>query len=236
MCRAAIGSGVRTIVATSRWQAGQTEPPLPFKEIGRKVERLQAETKGALTIKSGFMFEFSTGLPELTQRYGAYVTLGGKRCLLISLPSVGVPTESFEVLTSLLRQGFSVLIAHPECSPALRRNSAILNKWASQGMKFQFDAASVIGTYGREVKKFAIECLRRFDKISVIASNVRSVQANPLRQAHAELASQVGERQATRVVRENPMAIVSDVKTHSNGKSEEATGGLTALLRVLRPL
>ncbi len=125
MCRRAAVGGVRTLVATPYWKAGSSEPPLSFENITRQVEELQKEFDGSLSVKSGFVFEFDSHLPKLADQYGARLTLDGKKYLLLSLPSTRLPAEIDSTLAALSRRGLGILIAHPECSPALRRNQKI---------------------------------------------------------------------------------------------------------------
>lgn len=230
MCRAAVRGGVETIVATPRWKAGSAEPPVGFDEMGRKIERLRAETDGALAVKAGFVFEFSMALPDLVRRYGPRLALGGKRHLLVSLPKTRVPEEAELVWESLAADGYFVVLAHPECSPALRRDGARLARWASAGMKFQIDAASVAGAYGPEVQKFAARCLRQFGAQTVVASNARGGNDVSLGEARAKLFGQVGRDLATKSLTETPGAILGE-GVGPNAARRMAASRLTSLLR-----
>lgn len=236
MCKAAIEGGVRTVVATPLWKAGSAEPPIPFDEMSQKIERLRSETDGALNFRSGFTFEFDEKLPELTAKYGARITLGGKRHLLVSVPSTSVPEDASSVWAHLACQGFSVILAHPECNTALRRIPALLSEWSARGVKFQFDAASVAGAYGREIRRFTLKCLQKFQGHTLVASNARSARENLLNKARVELICEVGERRATNYVKNIPMAIINDGEVRPNGKRGSAMTVGVSLFRSLRPL
>src|SRR5215208_3071452 len=108
MCRAAIEGGVRTLVASPRWEAGQAEPPLSFERCEQQISRLVSETGGALNIKLGFGLQFGARLPELTDKYGARLAVGGRRHLLVSMPSVVIPAETEEVWDGLHGRDFRV--------------------------------------------------------------------------------------------------------------------------------
>lgn len=235
MCHAAIGVGAHTVVATPYWRAGSAEPPLPFDEMSRTIERLISEVGDSLSIRPGFVFEFSVSLPELVARHGPLVALGGKRHLLVSLPTTRVPAEADVVWDALRLQGYTAIVAHPECSPAVRRNPGLLSEWAERGVKFQLEAASLVGTYGREVRKFAFECLRKFEGKTVIASNAHPAQPNLLGKACSELVRELGERHAMKHFREIPVIIIGDAEADRKRKTTPA-GGLNALFRILRPL
>jgi protein-tyrosine phosphatase len=235
MCRAALACGVRTLVATPRWKAGSFEPPLAFEEITRKLERLQQEFGDTLSLKSGFVLEFSHNLLELVDRYGSRLALGEKQHLLISLPSNHLPTEIDYIWAGLRERGFLIIIAHPECSPVIRRNSALFSCWASSGVKFQIDAASVAGAYGREVKKFALECLRKYEGSTLVASNVRDTKANPMKDARMEISARMGDMRATKFVSETPTAIIGDGFLTVNRRAKDSSK-MGALLRSLKQI
>lgn len=236
MCREAAEGGGRTIVATASWGAGSDGPPLPFSYLDQKVDRLRAEMLGTLSIKSGFLFQFSSDLPDIIRRYGTRVALGGGRHILMSLPSTHIPSDIDRVLESVARQQFSIVLAHAERSLAVRRNHSLLSSWANQGVKFQIDASSIAGAYGREVKKFSLVCLEKFREQTSIASNARRARSNKLNAARAELISQLGERWASKYVRENPSCIIGDSKPSPNGSSSSRVAkGMNTLLRSIRP-
>lgn len=237
MCQAAIADGVRTIVATPRWEAGSTEPPLPFDECMRQLERLEAETRGALSLRLGFAMQFSSQLLGLVARYGSRLALAGKRYLLVSLPSVEIPSEVEDAWKSIWRGGLSVVLAHPECNNVLRRNPARLARWVSEGLTLQVDAASVLGTHGREVQRFAFECLRKYEGHAVVASNAcwSAGQRHSLSKAHEELSGKIGARQARGFMNETPAALIGDGVRRNNVRGDSSRG-LTAMLRSFGPI
>jgi protein-tyrosine phosphatase len=237
MCRAAIADGVRTIVATPRWEAGSSEPPLPLDECHRKLERLETETRGALSFKLGFAMQFSAHLLGLLERYGSRLALADKRHLLVSLPSVEIPAEVEDAWKSIRRGGFSVVLAHPECNTALRRNPARLARWVAEGLTLQVDAASVLGTHGREVQRFALECLRKYEGHAVVASNVcwSAGQRHSLSKALQELSGKIGARQARGFMKETPAALIGEGVRRNNVRGDSSRS-LTAVLRSFGPI
>ncbi len=236
MCRAAAADGVKMIVATPRWDAGSTEPPLPFDECHRKLARLEAETRGVLSFKLGFALPFSPDIPRLVERHGSKLALAGKRHLLISLPSVEVPSEAEEVWESLGRAGFSVVLSHPECNTVLRRDAAVLARWVANGLMIQVDAASVVGAHGREVRRFALECLRQHESSAVVASNLRAGSGgkSSLGRVREELAGTVGTRTAKRFITETPALVIEGAK--SGGGRQQSARDLSSWLLSTGPI
>lgn len=237
MCRVAAASGVRTIVATPLWEAGRPDPPLPFADCVAKLTRLESEMRGAISFRLGFAFQFCADLPKLVARHGARLALAGKRHILVALPAVEIPMEVEMVWKTLAWDGFSVVLSHPECNPLLRRDAARLTRWVSDGLTLQIDAASVVGTYGREVRRFAVECLRKYEGRVVVASNARwgTEQKNCLGQAREVLAEMVGANQANAFIKETPAKLIGDDINRNKARGSSARG-LTSLLRSFNPI
>jgi protein-tyrosine phosphatase len=200
MCRAAGGEGVRVLVATPRWPKGAQEPPLGFEECGRRLERLGLEARGeSPQLLLGFVLQFGENLPALVERHGPRLALGGGRHLLVSLPALETPASAEGVWEELGRQGFAVVLARPECSPALRRDAARLDRWSESGVLMQLDASSVTGAYGREVQRFAWRCVERYGAGRVLlASNARAAGSRrpSLREAFEAASKRVGRARA----------------------------------------
>jgi protein-tyrosine phosphatase len=235
MCRSAAAEGVQTVVATPRWAAGSTEPPLPLTECRRKIERLQAELGSTLSLKLGFTLQFSPQLPSLVDRYGATLALGGKRHLLVSLPALNIPAEAEQVWRALADRGLSTIIAQPECSPVLRKHPTLLAHWIAEGLKLQINAASVAGAYGREIRRYAINLLRTHETGCFVASNAcgNGAALPSLKRAQQELRSELGDRRASRFVRDLPAAIIEDEP--GADKSSKKPARWSSLLRAFRP-
>jgi protein-tyrosine phosphatase len=237
MCRAAIADGVKTIVATPRWEAGSSEPPLPFEDCLRRLERLEAEMRGALSLRLGFALQFSAELPSLVAVYGSRLALAGKRHLLVSLPSVEISAGVEEVWKSIALAGFSILLAHPECNAVLHRDPSRLKRWVSDGLMLQIDAASVLGTHGREVQRFGLECLRSYQGHAVVASNahLRDKPQHSLAHVYRELSGKIGARQASGFTKETPCALIGDGVRRDNLRGIPSRS-LASMLRSFGPI
>lgn len=238
MCRAAIKDGVRTLVASPRWEAGHSEPPLSFDKCEQQISRLMSETDGALNIKLGFGLQFSPRLPELADQYGARLAVGGKRYLLVSMPITVIPADTEEVWSRLNGKGFRVIVAHPECSPAIRRQPERLSQWVDSGVIQQIDAGSVAGTHGREVRRFAFDCLQKYGENIVVASNTRpgGKAKHPLNKVRETLVDMVGAGMTAKIMRETPLEIVGDSTEAQGAGQRPVRRGLSTVLRSFSPL
>ena len=237
MCRLAVEEGVRTIVATPRWEAHSVEPPLPFIEGRRRLERLQDTMGGALAFKLGFMMQFSPQLPSLVRQYGSVLALAGGRHILVSLPSLSTPAEAEAVWKRVAELGFYVVISRPECSSDLRRDPARLERWVASEVMLQMDAASVTGAHGREVQRFAERCIERYESQVVVASNARdaSKRRSSLGLAREKLAKTIGARRTQILVSETPSQIINTNAARPRLRVQAVQSRFTAFLRPLRP-
>ncbi len=239
MCRQAANAGVRTIVAAPRWNEQADAPPLPFEECERKLERLRAELNGTLSLRLGFMLRFRADLSVLLARYGSSLVLGGGRHVLVSLPSVQTPREAEEVWEGVRRQGYAVVVARPECSPALRRDPTRLGQWVAGGVKLQLDAASLTGAHGRAVQGFALWCVREYKRSVVVASNARDAQRGALRLlalAREAIIKNNGARSAQLLFSEIPASLINSATDASRGpKLGAQASGIFSRWRGLRP-
>lgn len=220
MCRASFEDGVRTIVATPYWDAGADEPPLPFSECKRKLEKLQHELRrefrhemsGALDFKLGFTMQFRADLPSLLQRYGSQMTLGGGEHVLVSLPSLHTPAEAEEVWDALIGRGYCPVVTRPECSFDLRRSPSRLAQWVARGVILQLDAPSITGAHGREVQRFAAQILEQYKDRIVVASGTRAhmIRRASLGAARRELTKRFGAQRVRKLFNLTPGAIIGN--------------------------
>lgn len=237
MCRQAVADGVRTIVATPRWEAQADEPPLSLADCEQKLEGLRREMQGALSLKLGFLIRFRADLDRLLKQYGVALTLGGGRYVLVSLPSLHTPEETEEVWAAVKRLGFAVIVARPECSPVLRRGSQRLGQWVAGGIKLQLDAASINGAYGREVQQFAVQCVRAYQGQTVVASGARDGRTRraSLALARETLVRKFGAHCARQLLSETPEAIIrSETDLPYSDQSGLKNPTLLSRMRALR--
>ena len=225
LCRAAYDEGVRTMVLTPRWKADSGQPPLPPDRCEEKIGRLKKEVGEAIDLKLGFLIQFSAELPDLVDRFGSLLALGGRKHLLVSLPANVIPPGAEHIWSALSKRGYVVIVSQPECRPALRRQPERIRSWISGGMKLQINAASVIGRHGREVKRAALEYLETYDDNVLVASNAHAGNGDVayLKEAGEELCRTLGDLRAKKCLSELPAAIVGEPKpTNSKGARETA--------------
>jgi Capsular polysaccharide biosynthesis protein len=237
MCRQAVNEGVHTIVSAQLWDINTDELPPDFDEHERRLLRLQSEMSGSntLALKQGFVLRFGPKLPALIETYGASITLGGGRFVLVALPALRVPVETEEIWARLAQQGFTAIVAGPECSPALRRDEERLEKWLALGVRLQLNAASITGAHGRDARRFAFHYIKKYPSQLVVASNAREAGARTpsLSSARAAVLSRFGKSLAHALFEANPAAILKTSPASAAAEETRTPRGPSSLLQQL---
>jgi protein-tyrosine phosphatase len=171
---AAAAAGTRTLVATSHvsWE-------YPNRAAG--LSRLRGELALRLR-RDGVPIEIVAGaeiaithVADLSPQELSRLTLGAGRWLLIEPPftlaSAGIDT----VIASLQGRGYGVVLAHPERCIALARDRPMLERLVASGVLTSVTAGSLVGRFGRDVRRFALELVE-----AGLAHNVASDAHDPV--------------------------------------------------------
>ena len=98
------------------------------------------------------------------------LTLNRSRYLLFELPFDCVPKYYDEVLTNLVLNNYTPILAHPERYRYFIKDFNRFLSLVELGCLVQLDAASIIGVYGPESKSFAKKLIK-LDLIHFVASD-----------------------------------------------------------------
>jgi protein-tyrosine phosphatase len=154
LARVAAGDGIRTIVATPH--ASGRYPNRPAR-IARLVDELSARlhTEGIpVELRAGAEIAM-THAADLSADELARMTLGGGGWLLLEPPFLPIVTGLERVVAQLHGEGHRVILAHPERCPAFHRDHHVLRALVGDGVLTSITAGSLVGRFGKEVKRFA---------------------------------------------------------------------------------
>jgi protein-tyrosine phosphatase len=184
LARAAAAVGTRTLVATPHvsWRY-----PNDAETIAQGVQELNARLR-----EEGTPLEVRTGA-EIAMTRAAEVGsaqlermgLGGGPWLLVEPPFTPVVTGLDALVLDLQRQGSRIVLAHPERCPAFHRDRRMLESLVRGGILTSITAGSLVGSFGGQVRSFALELVR-----DDLVHNVASDTHDPVRRPpgmHAEL-------------------------------------------------
>ena len=159
LARAATAAGTRTLVATPHvsWRY-PNDPDMIARLVDKLRARLAAE-EVTLDIRPGAEIAM-TRIVDLDPAQLWRLGLGGGPWLLIEPPFTAVATGLDMIATDLMRRGHHVVIAHPERCPAFHGDPSMLTSLVSAGALTSVTAGSLVGRFGDEVRRFALELVR----------------------------------------------------------------------------
>lgn len=85
--------------------------------------------------------------------------INNSKYLLVEFPSNEVPHYSHKLFYELQTMGYVPIIAHPERNKAITENLDLLFDLVNGGALSQITSSSLLGDYGRKVKKISIQMI-----------------------------------------------------------------------------
>jgi protein-tyrosine phosphatase len=153
----ALGTGVLVATPHVSWSY-----PNDADTIVPLVENLNArlEQEGvALEVQAGAEIAM-TRLVDIPSGELSRLHLGDGPWLLVEPPFAPTVTGLEALISDLQRRGHRILIAHPERCQAFHRDPGMLRELVSQGILTSITAGSLVGSFGSEVRRFAMMMAR----------------------------------------------------------------------------
>jgi protein-tyrosine phosphatase len=177
LARAAALEGVSTIVATPHVSARY---PNEVTTIARLVDEL-----GARLAAEGVPVEIVAGaeisatkLKEIEPAQLGGLRLGDGGWLLLEPPFSPKAPALSALVDDLQRQGYGVVLAHPERCPAFHRDPAMLESLVRSGALTSVTAGSLVGRFGGDVRSFALD-LADAQMLHNVASDAHDLDRRP---------------------------------------------------------
>jgi protein-tyrosine phosphatase len=159
LMQAARAAGIGTVVATPHVNSHTPNDADTIAALTVQLNEQLVQEQIDVNVLPGAEIAM-THLAELDQAELARLTLGGGGWLLIEPPFTPVATGLESLVIGLLRQGHSVVLAHPERCPALQRDREVARRLADAGVLMSVTAGSLVGRFGSEVRRYALELAR----------------------------------------------------------------------------
>jgi protein-tyrosine phosphatase len=154
MARAAASGGTRIMVATPHvsWE---------YHNRADGIKAAVVELNGALA-RDGVPLEVRPGA-EVDATYSAELDdlelrglrLGGGDALLVECPLTVAAAPLDAIVFRLQRRGYRTVLAHPERSPVMRAQPGRLEAMVRAGAISSITTGSLLGQFGREVRRFS---------------------------------------------------------------------------------
>ncbi|MYM65122.1 tyrosine-protein phosphatase [Pseudomaricurvus sp. HS19] len=213
LARQAVADGVTHSVVTPHIHHGRWENSLAGIKAHTQAFR-KALANAEIPLQLGFAAEVRIG-PEILSMLpaGQIPFLGswqGKQVMLLEMPHSHILPGTDKIVAWLLKQNVLPMIAHPERNKDVMRSIDKLQPLIDLGCLFQVTAGSVAGQFGEGAQERAWQLLEK-GVVTVLASDAHHVERRPVSMSAgvAAAAKVIGEAEAMRLVRDNPMQIVA---------------------------
>ncbi len=150
MLKEAKNAGFTDIIATPHYMEGYFEHPK--EDILNRMDVLRKETEGEINIFQGNEIYITNSINDLIDENLA-TTLNDSKYVLFELPMLEKPMNLIEIVYKILESNRNPIIAHPERYTYVQENPNILLDLIEEGVLFQSNYASIIGTYGKNAQK-----------------------------------------------------------------------------------
>ena len=153
-------SGTTDIIATPHFMRGRFE--VEYNEVVHRVEKLKKisrENNIDINIYSGQEVYYSR---KLIEYYNDKIigTINNTKYMLIELPMLEFNIdEVINTIYELQIRGIVPIIAHPERYKQFIKKPSMINSLIKEGMLFQMNTGSIVGDFGKDVKKTAAKYL-----------------------------------------------------------------------------
>jgi protein-tyrosine phosphatase len=159
IARAAALGGTRVMVATPHVSTRYRNDARTIGQlVGELNARLEAEAV-PVEVRPGAEIAI-THVGELDRPELVGLGLGGGPWLLLEPPFARSFSRLGPILLDLQRRGHRIVLAHPERCPVFHREPELLETLVDAGALTSITAGSLVGAFGREVRRFALELVR----------------------------------------------------------------------------
>ncbi|WP_053367830.1 tyrosine-protein phosphatase [Bacillus sp. FJAT-27245] len=159
MAKAAIGQGLRKVIATPHHL--NSHDVNPKNSILEKTQQLNEAFQ-----KEGIGLEILPG--QEVRIYGELLDgiengeiqpLAGSEYILVEFPSNHVPAYTEKLFFDLQIKGYTPVIAHPERNQELIERPEVLYQLIKKGALSQITATSAAGSFGKKIQKFSLQLI-----------------------------------------------------------------------------
>jgi protein-tyrosine phosphatase len=213
MASKAAASGIKKILVTPHVGRQLRNIKIPrSSEIAAATQKLQAEFSSAgidiELIPAAELTMDSPDLPELLQAK-PWLTIGAQGYYaLIESSHNRWPSYADRFMHKVSLSGVTPIIAHPERYPEVQKDIRVLQNVVEKGALVQLTARSLVGGDDRRTKQCSVQLLKA-GMVAIIASDAHSLKSVLPGDVVALVSSLVGEKNARRILEENPRKILA---------------------------
>jgi protein-tyrosine phosphatase len=204
--------GVTTIVTTPHIRASLTDWPRELEsylgqldEAFAALERLSQAEFPAVRLERGVEIMLDVPSPSLTD---PRLRLAGTRFALVEFPFMNVPPNSTMPIRSVVGQGVTPIIAHPERYANMGSNVELIDAWREAGALIQVNCGSLVGQYGATARRLSWQILES-GWAQYLSSDYHSKGRCTIQQCSAAMLERGGAAQLRALTVTNPERMLS---------------------------
>ena len=175
MARVARDAGTTTLVGTPHVDRFWSPEPAAILTAREALASALAEQEIDIDLLTGAEISLERLVDISPEDLESYA-LGTSRTLLIECPLEAAAGEFTWPIHRALQDGWGVLLAHPERSPAFQRDSALLIELVEAGARTQVTAGALAGDFGGVPRAAALSMLEA-NLVHVISSDAHDAGA-----------------------------------------------------------
>lgn len=208
LCAMARDEGIETIVATPHVLRGRWQNTSRLK-LENLAQQLREKTDDTPRLLLGSEYYFAHDMTEVLRTKSGIIPLAGSRYVLVEFAANSIPPMIEQPFYQVQLDGWTPIIAHPERNEVFRAKPELLARLIALGARTQITYDSVIGAFGAEAEKAALEWITR-GLVHIMATDAHNTGRRPPRaRAAIERVQQVaGKEVAEHLTRSNPAAVI----------------------------
>lgn len=98
---------------------------------------------------------------------------------LIEFPTASIPDYSWSLITEMINQGITPLIAHPERNHVFAKDMNLLQQYIDAGCLAQITSSSYVGLYGSKLQDICNKMIE-LNLVHILASDVHHIKHRPI--------------------------------------------------------
>jgi protein-tyrosine phosphatase len=177
LARAAEACGISTIVATPHVSSRYPNDAATVARLVAQLNRRLAAEGVDLNVLPGAEIAMAR-LIDVDAQDLPGLQLGGGGWLLVEPPFSAFESSLDTLLIGLQQRGHRIVLAHPERCVAFRREPEMLKVLLAGGFLTSITAGSLVGRFGNEVRRFALE-LAEMGMVHNVASDAHDHRRRP---------------------------------------------------------
>jgi len=213
MIRMACENGTRAMILTPHcFGRYDKNSVIQIREAFASVLKMAESEFPELKLYPGSEVHYESAVPDRLAE-GAIQTLNGSHYVLVEFGGRCLRSQVLRAVSSVVYSGHTPVIAHVERYDVFRRDAELINEVLELGALLQVNAESILGSQGFRIKHFCHRLLRR-GQVHFVASDGHHMNHRKpqLRQCWKKVSKKYGSEYASRVFRENALAVIADAE------------------------